>query len=309
MKDFPGEAKDHRRDDDQEENADETIAFEDCERRAGNGADDIADSHRNCVAIKNVVSGREVGHGGEIGGEVDDLGVGAGVKKIESEHADKNKNQKTAGARAEKAVVEPNDDSSEYRQQPRLIWRETRRVEIAEIFFGKGVSGDRNHQDKNNRFERFAADVRHRARAEEREDQGGDGGGKNERPMELNAARVIDDRHAGPAERGEFIGAPNGSKRPARFGGKENEERGQLDEAAAAHDGVDEAGEECEETEIGGFHWRFLNLRASEGKGFLHPVVQAENCGALFVSGTLGCVLGQTKGAGRERSGRRQIRF
>ena len=40
-----------------------------------------------------------------------------------------------------------------------------------------------------------------------------------------------------------------------------------------------------------------LDFGAGEGESFLHPVVEAEDAGALFVGGALGGVLGETQGA------------
>jgi hypothetical protein len=50
-----------------------------------------------------------------------------------------------------------------------------------------------------------------------------------------------------------------------------------------------------------------LDFGAGEGEGFLHPVVEAEDGGALFVGGALGGVLGETQGAESDGAGGGEI--
>jgi len=147
----------HHGHDCQEEHPHEAIALEDRQPGARQRTKNVAQAHRQGVAVEDSVRRGEAGHRRQVGGEVDDLCAGGGGQEIEAKQPDESKDQKAPRAGAEEAVVETDAGPNQHSIQPLPRRFEPRGVDAAEVPPPSRVEGRRNHQDQYQRPEHLAA--------------------------------------------------------------------------------------------------------------------------------------------------------
>ena len=177
----------------------------------------------------------------QITGDVDDLGRCRSAEEVEAEEAHEQEQQEAAGAGSEEAVIKT--DGGADADRPIALGHPAvqRRVHRAEVFLHEGVDGDRDQHERQQRADEVGRHPRHGPGADEGQGKRGDGGRRRGAPRNPHAARVTGGGRAGTEYRCEFIGAEDGCR---RFFGQQGEHGGELDQAAAADNGVDQAGGE-----------------------------------------------------------------
>ena len=94
----PGELRDDRRDDPEDDGAHDAIAALHGEARAQERAADVSDGHRHHEPPDDLAAHREQGERGEVRREIDDLGVARGARKRVAEDAGERNDEQCSGS-------------------------------------------------------------------------------------------------------------------------------------------------------------------------------------------------------------------
>ena len=209
--------------------------------RAEQTADDVGHRHGQSQVPPNVAFPSEQNQGRQIRRRVDEFGAGAGVQKIKAHPAHKEKHQKTAGAGAKKAIVKTDHTPQERRRPLLLTPRKTRLVLTSQRFLGQGVHQEHHQHHRQDAAQPFGRDLGHTPSTEHRTGKGRGRCGQERVPRHLHAVRVLPCGGGGAPDGRAFVHA----EQRGRCGrGINREQGGQQDEAAAAHDRIDETGEQ-----------------------------------------------------------------
>lgn len=232
------QTRDQRNHDDEKEDPDKFAAFQDGHLRAGQRAGHVAQRHWQGGFVDDVMRSGEVGHAGKIGGPVHRFGRRGRGKKVEPEQAHEHENQKTAGAGTKKTIVKPEAGPDQNSEPARFAARVFRLVNQPEILPYENIKRDEDEQRENDWTKKGRIQPRDGEGSEKRKNRGDQCRRPNEVPVDLDALRVARDGQTGPGQRRHFIRAEDGRNRDARH---EEEQRRDLNQAATADDGIDEA--------------------------------------------------------------------
>jgi len=251
---FPAKPQDHPEDDDQEEGAHKGVSLEDGQPAAGERSEHVEHAHRQGELVKNVAGGGEVDHCRNVRGEIDHLGAGRRGQKVEAKQANKNEDQKAARPRPEKAVVKPDRHSHQNAKLALAMGGELRRMEVAQILAPKGVGGHADHQDQDQRLQRWRLDPRDCPRAKKRKHQRRKTSRHHQTPRDPDMPRILNHGHACAADGGKFVRAEYARHRFRQRVGQENEKRRQLNQAATADHRIHKPSQKGKQAKAINFH-------------------------------------------------------
>lgn len=181
----------------QKEPSNEPVAFQNCAVRAGYCASYVAQPHRQCVLVQNVICDRKESHRRDVRREVDKLGARRGDDEFVAENAHKTEYKETTRAWAEEPVIEPDGCSDTDGDQCCSSTLQAGRIAIAKVMTEKSVSRHGNKQNEDKWLCHGWLETSNYQRSQKGEQKCGDRSGNYGPPVEIDSAAVLECCHCG----------------------------------------------------------------------------------------------------------------
>ncbi len=212
------------------------------------GADELGGGHDEAVAPQDMAAREEEEQGGEVAGEVEELGVGGGAAEVVAQQGDIANGEEAAGAGAKKAVVKADgqgDQEGEGALTQALVG-----VEVRDAGGEEEIEAEGDEEGGYQPGGQVAADL-----ADEEDATGGayEGAAKGQgRPVEVDET-LAQEIGAGGGSAEDALGLVGSQGLQGPQAGPEQGRQG--NEPAAARDGVHQTrGQGQDEEEYFGFH-------------------------------------------------------
>ena len=193
--------------------------------------------------------------GGDVGGAIEQLGRGRGVQEVIAQQPHKQKNEETAGARAEEAVIKADDHADQAGRQHFGPARKAGCVVPPQLFLGQRVDQHPQQHQGQQLAQEVGRHHGHGPGACKRPRKTGRCRGQHGRPANLHLAAVLPGGHGRAPHRGRLVGAQQrGRGRP----GESRKQGRHHHQPATPHDGIHEACEQRGKGNKNPFHRRIF---------------------------------------------------
>ncbi len=203
---------------------------------AETGADELAKGHAKPHAPHHLAPQGEEQQGGDVGGEVEQLGVGRGPRHAKTGQRHEADGKEWPGAGPEEAVIEtdpaPHQQGEHHGSEPALALR------IAHSGGEEEVAGKRHQQEGQQPLQHSGIYGLHRQCARRRPDEGADHRRPDHGPLQQPPTGVEPGGGEGTETALQLVGAKHQGWRHA--GGQQG---GYRQQTAASGDGIDKAGD------------------------------------------------------------------
>jgi hypothetical protein len=177
----------------------------------------------------------------QVGGHVDHFRCRRRVQEVETEETDEQEDQEAAGPRAKEAIIEADGATQQEGVGKLAPPRVLRSVNATEIAAREGVAGGTDQQQQDQRPQYGRGQPGHRHGTEVRAGESGSCCRQRRSPGHLDAAGIAPGGTGRAEDAGKLVRPEQGRRQLAR---QRLEQRGDLDQAAAADNRIDETGKQ-----------------------------------------------------------------